>query len=1156
MVLLGFPTTSPEYHLPLSHSTRDYQVLQFPSGLQCFLISDPSSHLVSAAIAVQSGQFNDPPDVPGLAHLCEHLIFGAKTAGLHSEVARAGGIANAYTSSTQTCFGFEISTFAQEKCGGVEIPAVDAALEKFLGLCSLGKLPLDVITREIRSVNDEHIGNTANCDKVLWHGLRILSSDFHPFHRFSTGNMATLTGLSLRSLKTKARAYYSKYFTPDQMVLVLKGPQSSNHLKKLAIAHFSSLSSSSSLSRNLFKVSKQTSLANQMPNNKVPESKTKNSTLPDLFQDLEPNVLYIKAEFEPRLRLCFPMNFGVYSIAGPVQRQLCNLLGCELPGSWCYFLKNKSQYLQSVLVSVEQVSSAQQILVCDLEMTKKGMRNIQEIISLFFFFVEERIMATPEKDLRSLLDNFGRIEENRFRRCRPLHSSLDEVFEYACRFKTESAVANKNFIRGYEPWGSASQSQGCKNVRQALRQALTRTKMKVQILSETFMYKNSFSEESLTLVPEKDEFYGFEYLKFQHFFEKAVSLPASFEIITYFEPFSHPEPLAAVQNNFLYGKIKHRDIKIASEVPVLIVNENNTKVWIQSTPHETQVYASVSIKFSNVSASTENLSGIEILTAMLGESLEYKLYYMELVGSDWGFFPNVNGEPSILFTYRGEGYSLPNALKEILGELKSLLNNVGTYLYEKLKRARVFLRRLFKSHIESQGIAQMEVMIHLLLEGGFVPIEDRVEALELMDIETLSRLASKLLSGPIVTSTFISEGVEGVDINQIKNVCSFLTNENCDSGLRNGAPTSKILPPGAHFVFDMQGIADDPSSVVYYYIQMGSRLDNTLFSVSKLLQFLLSSTSFESLRTRRELCYSIFRGMKLFRNTFGVFLCVPAIQKDCMMIVEQIEEYLTDLEIELLGYTQKEWESLISRFLSSLETGEENEFPSSLFSALLPLVSSSNFDTSGDEFKGHWNNLFQILNETYDFGGQKCEEPINEDLLKRMSHQTFCKFFRNRVSVNSTQRSILIVTKPNGPVSLELRISEIAGSYSRVLSQAGLDLSNEQIKSCLRKCEDKENFSDLSKQLRGLLTSPGQQVKFHKFLMYHKLVEILAPKPQKMLSSPRHTIRSKEHFTQVKEVRQRCLVSQIEDFLERMETCWRPEQVDDLLDFYSEALTP
>ena len=51
----------------------------------------------------------------------------------------------------------------------------------------------NLIMGEINSINEEHQLNITDDDKILYHGLRLLSNINHPFNKFATGNKSTLS---------------------------------------------------------------------------------------------------------------------------------------------------------------------------------------------------------------------------------------------------------------------------------------------------------------------------------------------------------------------------------------------------------------------------------------------------------------------------------------------------------------------------------------------------------------------------------------------------------------------------------------------------------------------------------------------------------------------------------------------------------------------------------------------------------------------------------------------------------------------------------------------------------------------------------------------------------------------------------------------------
>jgi insulysin len=54
---------------------RPQRLIRLSNGLICLLISDVNSLISAAAMTVGCGQMDDPPEVQGLAHFTEHMVF-------------------------------------------------------------------------------------------------------------------------------------------------------------------------------------------------------------------------------------------------------------------------------------------------------------------------------------------------------------------------------------------------------------------------------------------------------------------------------------------------------------------------------------------------------------------------------------------------------------------------------------------------------------------------------------------------------------------------------------------------------------------------------------------------------------------------------------------------------------------------------------------------------------------------------------------------------------------------------------------------------------------------------------------------------------------------------------------------------------------------
>lgn len=59
--------------------TWNYRGIELENGMLCLLISHLNIDKAAAALNVNIGSFADPKDVPGVAHLLEHMLFMGST---------------------------------------------------------------------------------------------------------------------------------------------------------------------------------------------------------------------------------------------------------------------------------------------------------------------------------------------------------------------------------------------------------------------------------------------------------------------------------------------------------------------------------------------------------------------------------------------------------------------------------------------------------------------------------------------------------------------------------------------------------------------------------------------------------------------------------------------------------------------------------------------------------------------------------------------------------------------------------------------------------------------------------------------------------------------------------------------------------------------
>lgn len=1080
--ILSVKNIDVDFHLPISHSHRSYQLMALPNGLKALLINDESSELFSAAMVVGSGSCNDPDDALGLAHLCEHMLFlGTKTAPVPNQldqiVSSAGGFTNAYTTMEQTCYHFELSSFAKMRDESAFI--VDSVLEVF---SSFFKCPLfkeKYIKGEIKAVDEEHRGNTNSIDKILFNVLRSLASTNHVFHCFGTGNKATLSQINTKKLRRYLRAYFQRFYLARKMALVVKGPQSINHLRKLVVTHFSDIPNSSL---------EHTRLSGQsfVSDHDIYFSPHLYGYLDTPIFQPEIKTMILKVPNTSRMRLCYPLEAIVdLSNYRRIGNLLCNLLGDESANSLCEYFQRKRQWATLVMVFVQNTIFKDDLLIIDIEVTPTGLRNLPQVVDTIHYYINYIIIRASSRELETIIQDFSAVEDNCFLNRETGTTFTDEICDYAEKLE-KGGISYPDLIRGYSDWELESSNT---NIVQELQKAaihcFTEENLRIIIANEDMSPLNLFTTDPDSYVTAVDNHFQYEFTKI-----------LESELITFLNPDltldlklpSIPKTLKELINGKRESKVSKlgfiRGVEESLNVPKLLRFHSSCEVWkVCNAPRDTKTSRiTLQVVFRELESSPENIVGIELLAELMGEELKYSLYHYELVGTFWGIFANINGVPSILISVSGMKESAILVFHKILERLRLFEESKEEFSYQKFKKARVRARKTIEETLHASGLRKVFSAAYLTLEEGITIPEEKIDALELIESSDLTDLARNLFkTAPYCQLLLDGDFTEHEE--QILGDSAMLggTTRGSEHLAMKCSKMSFILPYQRNISFPMKGEEDDTANTLLYYIQLGDRSDNDLYTWGKLFEHLLSYTALSELRTNRRLAYNVFTGMKFCRKTFGIHITIPSGEHNCHTLSDEIERYLSLLEERLQKLTEREFqEDILEPFIQTLtQSSNHLKTPSGLFISLQPQQGSGDKPES-NEFMTHWSQVDQIINGTYRFGGTECEEPIDKAFLQSLTLPDFLRFVKSYISVGSPLRSCLIIANAAGSQLYEAKKAQFAAIIYSQLQEQNLDITQNQVTELLEKCSDQEDFSDISIQLKQYFKENKQNGKLLK----------------------------------------------------------------------------
>uniref|UniRef100_A0A182J3K6 Insulin-degrading enzyme n=1 Tax=Anopheles atroparvus TaxID=41427 RepID=A0A182J3K6_ANOAO len=221
-----------------AQDSREYRGLKLSNGMKIMLVSDPTTDRSAAALSVAVGHLCDPKELPGLAHLCEHMLFlGTKKYPKEDEytafLKEHGGSSNAATLTDMTKYYFDV------------IPDnLEDALDRFSQFFVAPLFNEEVTDREINAVNSEH---EKNLSQDMWRVKQVnksLCKAHHAYNKFGSGNKQTLYENPRQNninLRNELMKFHDTWYSPNIMSLAVFGKESLDDLERMVIKMFSQI---------------------------------------------------------------------------------------------------------------------------------------------------------------------------------------------------------------------------------------------------------------------------------------------------------------------------------------------------------------------------------------------------------------------------------------------------------------------------------------------------------------------------------------------------------------------------------------------------------------------------------------------------------------------------------------------------------------------------------------------------------------------------------------------------------------------------------------------------------------------------------------------------------------------------------------------------
>jgi len=225
-----------------------FDKFKLKNGLTVIVHQDLSTPIVAINILYKVGARDENPDKTGFAHLFEHLMFGGSVniPTFDKPLEKAGGENNAFTNSDITNYYITIPKENLETAFWLES-------DRMLSLAFTNK-SLEVQRQVVIEEFKQSYLNQPYGD--VWLLLKPLAYKKHPYQWNTIGK--DISHIE-NALMEDVKAFYKKYYNPNNAVLVLAGNINLKEAKPLCEKWFAPLNAGEEIKRNLVQEPEQKS---------------------------------------------------------------------------------------------------------------------------------------------------------------------------------------------------------------------------------------------------------------------------------------------------------------------------------------------------------------------------------------------------------------------------------------------------------------------------------------------------------------------------------------------------------------------------------------------------------------------------------------------------------------------------------------------------------------------------------------------------------------------------------------------------------------------------------------------------------------------------------------------------------------------------------
>ncbi|KAI1610748.1 insulysin [Exophiala viscosa] len=972
---------------------RQYRVIELPNKLEALLVHDAQTDKASASLNVNVGNFCDEEDMPGMAHAVEHLLFmGTEKYPIENEyssyLSSNSGHSNAYTAATQTNYFFEcaashesnddashaaVNGTAQTAVNGTARGPLYGALDRFAQFFVKPLFLENTLDRELRAVDSENKKNLQSDAWRLSQLVKSLSNPHHPYNHFSTGNLQTLRdepekrGVKIRDEFIR---FYEQHYSANQMKLVVLGRESLDELQTWVEELFS-----------------------EVQNKDLPENRWDGVDV--LTKDQLSTEILAKPVMESRsLEISFPWEDEEDMYETQPARYISHLIGHEGPGSILAYLK-ESGLGQTLSAGYHPVCPGSAFFEIEIGLTPKGLKDYHEVVKVVFQYIGMMKANPPVEWMHQEMKNMAEVDF-RFRQKSP-----------ASRFTSgTSSVMQKNLPRN---WLLSGTSKFRKFDAKAITQAM-------QYLREDNFRLMLVSQEYPGTWDQKEKWYGTDY--------KVEKIPT--DVLSEIRQALSSRTQATEElhlphkNEFIPTKldVEKLDIKEPAKTPKLLRNDDQVRLWWKKDDTFWVPKANLNIKLRNAVTHTTPANFVKtcLFAELVKDNLSSYSYDAEISGLAYNIAPNPLGMD---LSIRGYNDKMAVLLEKILFTIRDMEINPERFDVIKERLARNYKNWYFQQPYYQIG----DYTRWLLNEKGWMTGSYAAE-LPHTTAEDIKAFARQLLQQAHIE--VIAHGnLYKEDAKKIANLVESTLKPRILPASEWQLRRNMIIPKGSNFVYKHPlGDPENINHAIEYYLEVGHVMDVSLRAKLQLFAQMTDEPAFDQLRTKEQLGYVVWSGVRPSSVTMGYRVLIQS---------EQDPEYL-----------ETRINAFLLKFKQDLETMSDEDFEGhkrSLVNKRLEKLKNLDSET---------NRLLSYIGSEYMNFYQ-----VDRDVaaIRHLTKADIKEFYAQYIDPESSSRAKLSIhleaqaSAPVVEVSPSEKKDEFVGLIGQTLGSVGVDVEETKLKT-------------------------------------------------------------------------------------------------------------